>query len=250
MGDPFSVGAGVVGVLSLTIQISRLIWEFGLDWKDAPKDIKNLMLEVQGLQITLSDIQKRLISNPSFEEAFEGSGSTLLFHLKDIDASKDSIREGFNCTQSQLEDIVKGLEVRETGGKHGWGRIRATLSSKRILDSILQLQRQSEILQKLVSIDTVVLSASTHLEIKAWRGEHQKWHTTEENQQILQWLSRDCRLEFEKKHCDILSKLHPGTGEWFLELDEFKAWRNGQLDTAPNLWCPGIRELHSTQSCR
>ena len=245
-----SVGGAIVGILSFTIQISRLVWEFGLDLKDVPNDIKNLMLEVQGLQLILTDIQKRLISNPSFEEAFEGTDSILLSHLNETDASKDSIRQTFKCTQSQLQEIVEDLEGKRSEGKLGWYRIQATLSLKRMLPSILQLQRQCEILQKLVSVDVAVLSASTHLEIKGLKGEYQKWRAAEENQQILRWLSQECQLDFEKKHSDILSKLHPGTGDWFINLDEFKAWRNGQLDTAAHLWCPGIRELRSPGFCR
>lgn len=246
MGDPFSVGAGVVGVLGLTIQISRLIWEFGLDWRNAPEDIRNFMLEIQGLQLSLTDIQTRLISNPSFEDAFEGSASALLLHLKAGDSSRDSIKEAFKCTQQQLQDIVNDLESKEAVHKLGWERLKAPFTSKRAHNSIAQLQRQSGILQNLISIDTATLSARTYLEVKDFRNEHQKWHTAKGNQDVIEWLIKDSQLGFEKKHRDILSKLHPGTGEWLLESDEFKGWRNGQLDKAPNLWCPGIRELLST----
>lgn len=71
------------------------------------------------------------------------------------------------------------------------------------------------------------------------RKEHQQWHAAEENSKILRWLSH---LNFGEKHRDILSKLHPGTGQWLLDSDQFKAWRNGHQDYPPNLWCPGIRK--------
>lgn len=250
MGEPFSIGAGVVGVLGLTIQISRLIWEFGLDWRNAPEDIRIFMLEIQGLQLSITDIQTRLISSPFFEDAFEGSASALSSHLKASDASRDSIKEAFKCTQQQLQDIVNDLESKAAGRKLGWERLRAPFTSRRARNSIAQLQRQSGILQKLISIDTATLSARTYLEVKDFKHEHQKWHTAKENQDVIEWLIKDSQLGFEKKHRDVLSKLYPGTGDWLLESDEFKGWRNGQLDNAPNLWCPGIRELLSTRVYR
>jgi hypothetical protein len=54
MADPFGIGAGVVGAISLTIQIAQVVVQFGLDWKDAPDDVKNFMAELQSLNSVLS----------------------------------------------------------------------------------------------------------------------------------------------------------------------------------------------------
>jgi hypothetical protein len=238
MADPFSIGGGIVGILGLIIQISQVVGRFGLKWKDAPKVVQAFNTELRSLQVTLSEMTK-LVSDPSFEEAFEGNSSAILSHLKAEDTSKDVIKGAFENCEMQLIDVVKSLEAKGEGHRLGWQRLKAAFLSEKTESAISQLQRQCRILDKLVAIDTAQITASTNLEIKQVRKEHQQWHTEEESRRILRWLSQ---LDFEEKHRDILSKLHPGTGQWLLDLDEFQAWRNGLLDSSPTLWCPGIRE--------
>ncbi|KAF7507610.1 hypothetical protein GJ744_010280 [Endocarpon pusillum] len=218
MAEPFSVGAGIVGVLGLAIQISQMVLKFGLDWKEAPKETK-------------------LICNPSFEEAFDGNSSALLSHLKANDLSQDSIKEAFETCQTQLVEVVDSFKAKERSHRLGWERFKAPFSSFKTSKAISELQRQCQSINQLILIDTATIVASTRLEVKEVRKEHQQWHAAERNRKILRWLSH---LSFEEKHRDILSKLHPGTGQWLLDSDQFKAWRNGHQDSPPNLWCPGI----------
>jgi hypothetical protein len=92
----------------------------------------------------------------------------------------------------------------------------------------------------LVIVDTAALVARTRLDVKEARKENQAWHSEEQNNRISKWLSM---LNFADKHQDILSKRHPGTGDWILDVDTFKPWREGQLDGPSTLWCHGIREF-------
>lgn len=238
MAEPFSVAVGIVGVLGLAIQISQVVLKFGLDWKDAPKDVKAFRHELQSLQMTLTEMET-LISRPSFEEAFEGDSSAFLSHLTGDDLSKDSIKDAFSNCEMQLMEVVSDLLAKESSHRLGWDRSKAAFLSKKTERSVSQLQRQCQIFNQLVSMDTAALTARTQLEIRKVRKEHQEWHIEEEDHRILRWLSH---LNFEERHRDVLFKLHPGTGQWLLDSDEFKAWRNGKLDSTPSLWCPGIRE--------
>jgi hypothetical protein len=65
MADPFSTGAGVVGVISLAIQIFKISVEFGLDWKDAPANAKSFMDEPQVLKTVLSEGRRGSLINQS-----------------------------------------------------------------------------------------------------------------------------------------------------------------------------------------
>ena len=94
----------------------------------------------------------------------------------------------------------------------------------------------------MVSLDTAKLSAATLVEAKAARREQNQWHNAEEIRRILNWLSS---LSFESKQADVLSKSHPGTGQWMLKSDRFIAWRDEHSGSPPVLWCPGIRKNHS-----
>lgn len=240
MADPFSVGAGIVGVLGVAIQISEMVFKFGLDWKNAPEDVMAFKHELQNLQITLAEMQSKLFSNPSFEAAFQGNSSALLSHVKADDASEDSIKEAFKNCQAELKKIVNKFQAKEGRPGSGWDRVKDAFVSKETERAISHLQRRCRNFDQLLSIDTAALTAHTNLEVKEVRKENQGWHSQAQNRNILRWLSA---LSFEEKHRDILSKHHPGTGQWLLDADEFKAWRNGQLDSSPNLWCPGIRKL-------
>jgi len=55
----------------------------------------------------------------------------------------------------------------------------------------------------------------------------------DERNKILCWA---CPVDASAKHYDISSIHHPGTGEWLLESDEFRAWIGGAGQV---LWCRG-----------
>lgn len=57
-----------------------------------------------------------------------------------------------------------------------------------------------------------------------------RWNTAE-------WLSP---LNFKPIHSEIFQHRGKGTGQWLLESEEFKFWRDGPPDA---LWCPGIRAI-------
>jgi hypothetical protein len=61
----------------------------------------------------------------------------------------------------------------------------------------------------------------------------------QEHQTILDWLAPP---DFELTQVKLSHEWQDGSGNWFLESEQFKAWRDGTPDV---LWCPGIRELVS-----
>jgi hypothetical protein len=70
MADPFSIGGSIVSVIGLAIQITQVVVQLGLDWKDAPANVKMFMAELQTLRTTLSESNTNIILNPDFAEAF------------------------------------------------------------------------------------------------------------------------------------------------------------------------------------
>jgi hypothetical protein len=53
MSDPLSTGAGIVGVLSLVIQITQTVAQFGIDWRDAPDSVRAFIYELGTLKTVL-----------------------------------------------------------------------------------------------------------------------------------------------------------------------------------------------------
>lgn len=54
-------------------------------------------------------------------------------------------------------------------------------------------------------------------------------------------------MNFASKQIDVLSQHQEGTGNWFLKMDVFNRWLNGNERI---LWCPGIREKFLRESSR
>ena len=243
MAEAFGVAAGVVGVLGLAIQITQVVAEFGLDWKDAPKDVGGFRKELQSLETVLSET-KRLLLDPDFEEAFANRRSALLSELGPDAPAAAETKLSIESCKEELEKLLDELKKRGKGHRLGWERLKSAFLNKRAQNSVDKLRHQCEIFNNMVSIDTTTLGVMNHKETRQTRQEQKEWHNVEQNQKILTWLSK---LDFDEKQRDILSKRHPGTGGWLLDSDTFKAWRNGHDESPSTLWCPGIRE--STAAC-
>ncbi|EXJ84730.1 hypothetical protein A1O3_05401 [Capronia epimyces CBS 606.96] len=81
MADPLSIGSGIVGIIGLAIQVTQVVVQFGLDWKDAPREVKAFMAELKTLHTILSAINN-LILSPEFTEAFQTRSSVLVSQLR------------------------------------------------------------------------------------------------------------------------------------------------------------------------
>ena len=242
MAEAVGVGTGIVGVLSLTIQISQVVVQFGLDWKDAPKNVKGLMNELQTLKTVLSETSTNLQQDPNFRDAFEGryQPSVLLWRLGPNAPNPTETSIAIEICTEELKILLDDLKKLKDGTRFGWQRFKGPFLTRNAQQSVERLHRHCQLFNQLLSIDAATIGAINLRETKDARKEQRDWHKVEENQRIFRWLSQ---LRFEEKQNDILSKRHPGTGQWLLDSDEFKAWSDGQPDKPSTLWCPGIREL-------
>jgi len=240
MADPLSIGSGIVGILGLTISITQIVVQFGLDWKDAPKEAKSIVSELQSLKVVMLEIEKaetNLLLNTDFIDAFQDQPSILLSELGPTAPTTTETKLSINVCKQELESLLDKLKKIGKGHRVGWERLKAPFLTKDLQKSIDKVHRQCRILNDMISYDAINLGVNTFGQVKRARKEQKEWHDALENREILNWLSD---LNFEQKQTDILSRRHPGTGEWFLNLDIFKAWRNGHQDSS-TLWCPGIR---------
>ena len=240
MAEAFGVGAGIVGVLGLTIQITQAVVKFGQHWKDAPKDVREFMSELQSLKTVLSETRTNL-EDPIFKEAFRDRPSVLRSELgPELGQNPPTMVEtqlSIESCKAKLEKELKVLKLRDEGHRLGWERLKGAFLADSTLDSVQKLRRYGELFNNMVSIDAMTLAVTTVTGMKEMRREQQEWHNDEKNQAILHWISS---LSFEERQRDILSKRHPETGQWLLDNEVFYHWRNGVLGEPSVLWCPGI----------
>ena len=237
MTDPFSVGAGIVGVIGLTLQIAQTVVQFGLDWKDAPKDVKSFMAEIHSLRKILSDIHTNLILKKAFQDAFQDTNQSILLSELGPNAPADTVtKKSMKICTDALQGLLRDLKKRDAGHRLGWERFKGPFLAKSTQRAVENLHRQCQNLNNMVSLDALSLQVDTHKQVVETYHFQQNWYQNEVDQAIIHWYSR---FDFEQKQQDTLSKRHPGTGQWLLDLKSFKNWRDAQKPQSATVWCPG-----------
>ncbi|KFZ17293.1 hypothetical protein V501_01823 [Pseudogymnoascus sp. VKM F-4519 (FW-2642)] len=259
MADPVGAGAGIVGVIGLAIQVTQVVVQFGMDWKDAPDDVKASMAELGALKTVLSEKNTNILLNADFEAAFQDQPSVLLSQLGPNAPSTTDTKRLLEICKKELESLLKELKKRGEGHQLGWGRFKSAFLAQDTRDSVENLCRQCQLLNSMLSIDAAVLGATTCKEVKEARKEQQEWHEAEEKisvairggvdesnsrqenqirkhqeQAILDWLTP---IDYAPQQSDFISRRQTGTGQWLLDSTEFQSWLMTEKQT---LLCPGI----------
>lgn len=255
MAEAFGTGAGIVGVIGLAIQITQVVLQFGLDWKDAPEKVKTFMAELGTLKTVLSETNTNIVLNRDFAEAFQGRPSLLISQLGSNAPPTTDTKLMLQICKEELDSLLKELKKRGQGHRLGWERLKGAFLAKDTRDAVENLCRQCQTLNNLLSIDMARLGATTVKEIKDSRREQQKWHqedreisstiksgvdqsirwqNTQDFQTILDWLTP---IDYATQQSDFISRRQRGTGKWLLDSEEFQTWLETDKET---LFCPGI----------
>jgi len=250
---------GIVGVISLTIQITQVVVQAGLDWKDAPHDVKLFLAELRSLKTVLSETNTNLIMNPDFVEVFANRTSQLLSQLGPDAPKETDTKAMLAICQKNLQNSLDDLSKRAKGHRVGWERLKGAFLAKNTREAVENLHRQCQTLNNMVMVDTASLGAMTYKEVKDARGEqkvlHQdgiklssrikdgvdllnqsqeERHRQEEQRGILDWLTP---IDYAPQQNDFIARRQQGTGQWLVESKEFQKWINQSDQT---LFCPGM----------
>ncbi|KAI8632475.1 ankyrin repeat-containing domain protein [Xylariaceae sp. FL1651] len=263
MAEPFSLGASIIGVVGLTIQIGELLVKFGMNWSHAPEDVKHLIVEIQTLKTTLSITYTNAIINPNFKEAMEGVESALLTHFKQK-AWNSGKQVDFTITtcKSRLEKLLVELNKASKGHQFGWHRIKTAFLASDIREAVEDLHRQCQAMNNLVGIDSLTLAVETLREVRAVRQDanddrkaRQDWESKNDNMlvelkdelddisqndqalELVRFLNLISATEYASQQRDFLSKKTEGTGSWLLASDKYQRWTKG---TGGTLFCYGM----------
>ena len=259
MVEAFGTGAGIVGVIGLAIQITQVVVQFRMDWKDAPENVKTFMAELGTLKTVLSETNTNILLNPDFEAAFQNRPSLLLSQLGPNAPLTTDTNLMLEICRRELDLMLNELKKRGQGHRLGWERLKGAFLAKDTRDSVENLCRQCQTLNNMLSIDATVLGATTYKEVREARKEQQEWRQAEaeislvirsgvdesnlrqekqewqhKRQAILGWLTP---IDFVSQQHDFITRRQEGTGQWLLDSAEFKAWVEIEKQT---LFCPGI----------
>ncbi len=261
MAEAFGIGAGVVGVIGLTIQISQVVVQFGLDWKEAPANVKSFMAELNSLNAVLSQINSCILLNPEYAEAFKGRSSLLLSQLGTPSSTNPSLT--LTTCRDSLQTLLTKLTKRGKEEGRSWERLKSAFLAKNTREAVEDLHRQCQTVHDMITVDAATLGANTNKELKDAIKKQNERHEEgtkatlvikdgvdrlherqeqlyqdlvlrEQRRTILEWITP---IDYGPRQNYFISRRQAGTGQWLLDLEKYQAWLDTNRQT---IFCTGF----------
>ena len=196
------------------IQATKAVIDYVDDVKDAKEDKRVLLNELRQAEFALKMIQN--LAKP-------GTGQTYL------DATNNLIsRGGLDLYKKTLDELT--LLSKKN-------RFKWPFEKKDLAKHLGRIERANTLFTMLISRDHVRLSNAIHEEVQRMRDAMEvivEKGRTDEERGILNWIGR---YTPETDHERVAKPRLPGTGQWFLQREEFATWRNDPMPGG--LWALG-----------
>ena len=218
--EPAGLTASIVTLADLCGKIIKYL----RDAKDAPKEFKDLELEIRSTQVVLKTLQKTV---QDAQDAPERWSET----IRTLDQKPHGPLHQILVDLTALHD---GLSKATSGGK--LETLLWPLKRDKLGKLISRIGRQKSCVLLALENDHLSLSHAIHSDVKTMKNgvEVLNQHNDDrERRTIMNWLTP---AKYPQQ-ADIISRRQPGTGNWFLQSAEFDKWANGDEMT---LFCPGI----------
>ncbi|KAH7009774.1 hypothetical protein EDB80DRAFT_610302, partial [Ilyonectria destructans] len=223
--DPLSIAASIFAVVQIADRVISLC-KFYLELsRDAPSDLRVILIEASALRTILDNIQFL---------ASSGHGPTTLNTL----TGNDGPIEGCRRTLDQLNGLFSSDYLHQTSGNRSRRRkVKATLttlawpfkesSARKLL---------VEVVQHKTTLNLALTVDMSHdiKNIKAQASEIQATLTEFQRHEVYKWLNDINPSPIHHRAC---SQYESGTGDWVLRSDDWKSWISGQKRS---LWIHGI----------
>lgn len=217
------------------------------------------MGELGTLKTILSETHTNIIANPDFAESFPDRASTIISQIGPDTSPSNESNFMLELCRDKLEHLLTNLKQISQGHRLGWRRFKGAFLAKDIGESVRDLSRQYQFLNRLLSIDGILLGLSISKGIKQARKEQDEFHdlarenfsvirndveqSTRRQEQQEQQQNRKSALEwlgstdYTAIHHDHIRRRQEGTGQWLLDCAEFQGWFASEEQT---LFCVGI----------
>ncbi|KAI9794829.1 MAG: hypothetical protein M1816_002957 [Peltula sp. TS41687] len=234
MGEPLSTTTSIIAVLQLTVTVINYLRGV----KDASQDCKRLIGEVSAIRGLLTTLNETVDDAETSEEEWSSTIRLL--------AEQDS---PLHQLKTALQELA--LRLEGAGAAKGLKKLSSSLQwpfKQGEVDKILKvIERQKSSLNLALANDHIALSQAIRDDTKAIRAEVsatkatvdagfkvlEQERTNTAQDRILHWLTQ---VDPSLNHLAARKKHESGTGQWFIQGPEFKAWKE-----SPNslLWLHG-----------
>ncbi|KAI5815433.1 hypothetical protein BZA77DRAFT_344906 [Pyronema omphalodes] len=274
--DPLSLSASIAGLISLTIEVTKIISEYRSGFKNAPKEASELSTEVAALHHVLETALEILINEYSNSEDTTFDEKNILFSIV------DACEEHMNVIHTKMAKLQAGIKGAAKFPLL-MARLKWPFEREDCQQSIQIIHRYVQTLQVLlIASNRSLLTQSSEMVMKKLEEQHKMVLSLmagftastgiamrklaagvedvregvetvkdgmknmktmledDEVDKLLQWISP---LEPQKTHHSIKSKRLENCGTWFLKTSEYQAWCDGESSDAgfnPILACYGI----------
>ncbi|KAH0564763.1 hypothetical protein GP486_001846 [Trichoglossum hirsutum] len=208
MAEALGLAAGVAGLISLAIEVSRLSFEYASAARHSSKIVSGYLRELSALTsviLRLQDAAEQL----EVQNALGARPSGL---------PNASVME---CIE-QMEKLKEKLERYKSSSG-----IRAKVKPLAWPFEEKDTRHLTETFQRYCSIFDMILSADTLWVPNVLRAKD------DHHRAILEWLST---YRYGRKQAEILERRYVGTGQWLLDAPQYSEWLNGDQSV---LWCYG-----------
>ena len=220
MAEVLGVASGVAGLMSMTIQVFQISYDYIDKVHNASNTIRLFLKELQDLKIVLIKVEQMTKSTDDGE--IFGDGPSCLLSIGESNEYVDL-----------LETIRHKLEKRRADGsiRQKLKSLTWPFSEDKTLGLIQALHRHLDIYQTALALDNLNVGRLTLSELRHSKAAQQGRQV----EALLDWLSP---LNMYQKQQDTLSRRHGNTGSWLLGEPIFQEWVNSERSHR-TLWCPG-----------
>ncbi|KAI5812584.1 hypothetical protein BZA77DRAFT_269930, partial [Pyronema omphalodes] len=255
MSDPLSIAASVAGFLSLAIELTKILSGFIGCVKSAPKAARDLLTEITALCSVLNQLTILLGKEAQNQGHFNqesvlsaivqlcgeeiGGLRRMLDKHQNGKRLIESLKWPFKVDECQqtvdkLHRLVQTIEFSLQVANYN-------LLSDSSSTVLARLEEEKHKILAVLSIVTEVSQSTTELNdmLRGMKNMMQTKFEGDDLNDIMQWLSP---LEPHQRHADIATQRLPNTGEWFLQLEDFKDWCDSDIggDSGMVFTCYGI----------
>ena len=153
MADPFSIAAGVAGLVALAGTTSKTFYQFFRSIYNAPDAARNLANALYTLNIALSQLQQSLL-DPKFVSL--GDDDQIIA----IEDCLASCTAAFDTIRIRIE--ASGLaSTEQTFPKKTWEAVKASFNEQQMKDCLDRVEREKTTLTLIVGVFSMLASRSS-----------------------------------------------------------------------------------------
>ena len=235
MADPISVSASIAGLITITDTVFSRTFKYVKSVKGAPNEVSSLALALGALSGILHNLH--LVASQLEGEPFDTAIQVNhVYSCIQTVEKVEKILDKFQSSpaRSQNMETMKRLKwpFSVSEAKTLCAEIeghKTTLSLALNVDSMAGLLQS---LSRQKDLQNGIDDIKSQLRLK--HAAETRIAVREERRKVLNWIQP---YDPHENHGMSLKLRHPGTGLWFIESDEFKAWLNC---SSAKLWCYGI----------